>query len=102
MEQKYFVASKGNCYLTLTTHPGTLTEQDILKNLERMASLEEDSAPRQTALSIYSENLDRIMELANPGTDLIQVEDPKSLLEDLEAMPLHLWQETYLPRTEWD
>ena len=49
MEQKYYVPQQGLHCLTLATHPGMLTEQDIVANLVRM-SLMDDGMSAEEAM----------------------------------------------------
>ena len=70
MEQKYYVAENGDMCLSLTTHPGKLTEYDIRSNLKRMMILqaELDGAEEITwvdvsdeANRLYFDNEDRMI-----------------------------------------
>lgn len=108
MEQKFYVASKGNSYLSLTNHPGTLTEQDIVSNLERMMTLDTDSeeqhvqprAIREEASRFYQENIERILEMAKPGEELVEI--PKEEAEEYQNLTFSEWEQWEFPRNEWD
>ena len=105
MEQKFYVASKGNSYLSLTNHPGTLTESDILNNLERMiqADLEEElpwKELRSRARWFYEENIERILEMVKPGEELVEI--PKEEAEEDQSLTFSEWKEWEFPRSEWD
>lgn len=105
MEQKFYVASKGNSYLSLTNHPGTLTESDILNNLERMIQAdEEEELPwkelRSRARWFYEENIERILEMVEPGEELVEI--PEEEAEEYQSLTFSEWIEWEFPRTEWD
>ena len=105
MEQKFYVASKGSSYLSLTNHPGTLTESDILNNLERMiqGDLEEElpwKELRSRARWFYEENIERILEMVKPGEELVEI--PKEEAEEYQSLTFSEWKEWEFPRNEWD
>ena len=115
MEQKYYVAKEGDICLTLTTHPGTLTEWDIKDNLRRMMRVEaeqegeEEPNWRETlhrAEDLYWENIDRILQLARPGAELIPLEELEMSEEDLDnelwEMGLSQWIDWKLNEADWD
>lgn len=105
MEQKFYVASKGSSYLSLTNHPGTLTESDILNNLERMiqADLEEELPWRELrsrARSFYEENIERILEVVKLGEELVEIPEEKA--EEYQSLTFSEWEQWEFPRSEWD
>lgn len=108
MEQKYYVASKGSWPLSVTHHPGELTERDIVNNLARMMKMdaeEQEQEPSQRALQaeanqFYQENVERILEMVKPGESLQEM--PQDELEETLNLPFSEWTETEFPRTEWD
>lgn len=108
MEQKFYVASKGSWYLSVTNHPGELTKWDIVNNIVRMVKVdlyEEDMEAdlqqiRDNATKFYYENLDRIMEIVEPGVSLKEM--PQEELEDILSLPFSEWEQSEFPRTEWD
>ena len=56
MAQKFYAPKNALNCLTITTHPGTLTEWDIITNLVRM-NLMEDGLSVEEALALL-ENID--------------------------------------------
>ena len=115
MEQKYYVAKEGDICLTLTTHPGTLTEWDIKDNLRRMMRVEAEQEGEEEpnwreilhrAEDLYWENIDRILQLARPGEELIPLEELEMSEEDLDnelwEMGLSQWIDWKLNETDWD
>lgn len=115
MEQKYYVAEKGDMCLSLTTHPGTLTEQDIIDNLERMMRLEAEQQGEEepnwrellrAANDLYWENVDRMIQLARPGDNLIPLDSLQMTEEDLDnelwEMGISPWMEWKFNEVEWD
>ena len=105
MEQKFYVANKGNSYLSLTDHPGTLTESDILNNLERMmqADLEEElpwKELRSRASRFYEENIERILEMVKLGEKLVEI--PEEEAEEYQSLTFSEWEQWEFPRNEWD
>ena len=108
MEQKFYVASKGSSYLSLTNHPGTLTERDILNNLERMMTLEAEEeseemnpkAIQEEANRFYQENIERIIEMVKPGTKLLEI--PQEEAEEYQNLTFSEWEQWEFPRNEWD
>ena len=84
--------------LSLTTHPGKLTRQDIIDNLRRMMVVEaeqngeEEPDWRNTlraGTDLYWENADRMTRLASPGAELIPLESLQMSEEDLDN---ELWE----------
>ena len=110
MEQKYYVAEKGDMSLSLTTHPGTLTEQDIIDNLERMMMLEAEESQRKSiraeAIRFYYENIERIMQMVREGDNLIPLDSLQMMEEDLDnelwEMGISPWMEWKFNEAEWD
>nr|DAV37233.1 MAG TPA: hypothetical protein [Caudoviricetes sp.] len=108
MAQKYYVASKGSYYLSVTNHPGTLTEQDIVSNLARMMMLEADSEEqnvqartiREEASRFYQENIERIMEMVKPGEELKEI--PQEEAEEYQNLTFSEWEQWEFPQTEWN
>ena len=104
MEQKFYVADKGSWYLSITDHPGTLTERDIVNNLERMMKLENERTEpkeiRMEANRFYQENIERIMQMVKPGQKLqaITPEEAEVYLD----FPFSDWEQTEFPPMEWD
>lgn len=110
MEQKYYVAEKGDMCLSLTTHPGTLTEWDIIDNLERMMMLEAEESQRKSirevAIRFYYENIERIMQMVRKGDNLIPLDSLQMMEEDLDnelwEMGISPWMEWKFNEVEWD
>lgn len=107
MEQKYYVASKGDSYLSLTNHPGQLTEGDIVSNIARMMELDlyEDEETdwrqlRENARWFYEENIERIMEMVYLREDLVEITEEQA--EELQSLSFEDWMAWEFPRTEWD
>ena len=93
MEQKYYVAENGDMCLSLTTHPGKLTEYDIRSNLKRMMILQAELDGEEEitwedvsdeANRLYFDNEDRMIQLARPGDDLVPLESLGLSEEDLD------------------
>ena len=110
MEQKYYVAEKGDMCLSLTTHPGTLTEWDIIDNLERMMMIEAEKSQRKSiregAIRFYYENIERIMQMVRKGDNLIPLDSLQMMEEDLDnelwEMGISPWMEWKFNEVEWD
>ena len=107
MEQKFYVASKGDSYLSLTNHPGQLTESDIVSNIQRMMEMDlyEDEEQdlrqlRKNARWFFEENIERIMEMVRPGEELEEITAEEA--EEFQNLSFEEWQMWEFPRTEWD
>ena len=108
MEQKYYVASKGSWPLSVTHHPGELTERDIVNNLARMMRLDTENQEQETsqralqaeANQFYQENVERLLEMVKPGVSLQEM--PQEELEETLSLPFSEWEQSEFPRTEWD
>ena len=107
MEQKFYVASKGDSYLSLTNHPGQLTEGDIVSNIQRMMEMDlyedEDvswSQMRSRAREFYEENIERIMEMVYLRENLVEITEEQA--EELQGLSFEDWMAWEFPRTEWD
>ena len=104
MEQKYYVAEKGSWHLSITKHPGTLTEQDIVNNLERMMMLEaeenQQKSIRTEANRFYQENVERIMQMVKPGQKLQKITQEEA--EVYLTLTFSEWEQSEFPQTEWD
>ena len=57
MEQKYYAPQQGLHCLTMATHPGTLTEEDIIDNLVRMIAMEETEEHERTDAKTAAEEI---------------------------------------------
>lgn len=98
-----------NPYLTLTEHPGKLTQGDIVNNITQM--MENDYRDRgeeppawqelrKEALYFYHENIERIDEMAKPGEELYEATDG---LDDCSlTLSFANWMLWEFPRTEWE
>lgn len=108
MEQKFYVASKGSWYLSVTNHPGKLTEDDIVENIERMMEKDyenEDQQPNQKQLRMearfyYEENIERILQMVKIQVPLKKVS--REELEETLNISFSEWKLWEFPRTEWD
>ena len=103
MEQKYYIAENGNSYLTITNHPGTLKEADILNNLARMMQQDEDISLKEARIRanwFYQENVERLLEMVKLGEKLQEVS--KDEAEEAMSLTFSEWMEWEFPRTEWD
>lgn len=104
MEQKYYVAEKGSWHLSITKHPGTLTEQDIVNNLERMMMLEAEvnqhKSIRTEANRFYQENVERILQMVKPGQKLQEITQEEA--EVYLTLTFSEWEQSEFPQTEWD
>ncbi|WP_418550841.1 hypothetical protein [Prevotella sp.] len=103
MEQKYYIAENGNSYLTITNHPGTLKESDILNNLARMMQEDEEISPKEARIranEFYQENIERILEMVELGAKLQEVSQDEA--EETMNLTFSEWIEWEFPRTEWD
>lgn len=109
MEQKFYVASKGDPYLSLTDHPGELTENDILHNLDRMMEMDMDEEEKENMTwtqlrgivrDFYEENKERILEMVKPWAELKEITEEQA--EEIQNLSFEEWQAWEFPRTEWD
>ena len=93
-------------YLTASSSPGTVTEELVVQNLQRMMEqqLEQDgeevpdwSEMRSRARAFYNENPDRMLELAPLGVKLVKAEErfegmtPEGLAEELVLVTFDAW-----------
>ena len=108
MEQKIYVASKGSWYLSVTNHPGELTEDDIVKNIERMIEKDyenEDQQPNQKEIRMearvyYEENIERILQMVKIQVPLKKVSREK--LEEILNLSFSEWELWEFPIAYWD
>ena len=104
MEQKYYVAEKGSWYLSITKHSGTLTEWDIIDNIERMMMLEAEESQRKRirkeAIWFYHENIERIMQMVREGQKLKAITQEEA--EEYLTLTFSEWEQSEFPQTEWD
>jgi len=106
MEQKYYIASIGSPYLSLTNHPGVLIESDIVNNLVRMMELDEEEQPNtQTYKQIwieanrfYQENIERILEMVELRSELAEITAEEA--EGYMNLTFEEWMLWEFPRTE--
>ena len=124
MAQKFYAPKNALNCLTITTHPGTLTEWDIITNLVRMNLMEDGLSveeafekmkqlPRKT-LKILEEiatwelnspemqdylTMKKIQLNHNLPLKPIKKEEALALLENID---LQTFMETELSTTEWD
>lgn len=106
MAQKFYVASRGNSYLTLAEEPGEVTESLIVSNIQRMMEMDDDtedmtwSQLRRTAREFYEENIERILEMAHLREELTEISEETA--EELENLSFEEWMAWEFPQTEWD
>ena len=117
-QQKYYVHPQGDLCLTLTDHPGKLTEHDVADNLIRMMELDQEELEenqrasrkglRETAWSFMYDNLDRILQMApyHLGENQVPLESLGLSEDDLEnelwAMGFQAWKMWKFDQCEWD
>jgi hypothetical protein len=121
MEQKYYAPPQALHCLSITTHPGTLTEADLIDNLARMILMEggmEAEEAIQELKSLPRKGLDQVAyqeynspELQDyltqkkihpslsPKLEEIDREEALSMMENLD---LQTFIESELSTTEWD
>lgn len=109
MEQKFYVASRGDSYLSLADHPGELTEDGIVSNIHRMMEMDLDEEEeenmtwtqlRRIAREFYEENKERIWEMVKPWAELTEITEEQA--EEIQNLSFEEWQAWEFPRTEWD
>ena len=106
MAQKFYVASKGNSYLTLAEEPGEVTEDLVVRNIHRMMEMDDDtedmtwSEIRTAAREFYEENIERILAMAHLREELVEIS--KEQAEELENLSFEEWMAWEFPDAEWD
>ena len=103
MEQKYYIAENGSRYLSITDHPGTLKETDVVNNLARMMQEDEEISPKEARIianEFYQENIERILEMVELGAKLQEVSQDEA--EETMNLTFSGWMVWEFPRTEWD
>lgn len=109
MEQKYYVGKRSSEFLSVTNHPGTLTVQDVISNIQRMMEADEEEQGKErtpwrvahrTATTYYYLNEDRIQEIVEIGEELVEI--PKEKAEEYQRLTFSEWELWELPRSEWD
>lgn len=106
MAQKFYVASRGNSYLTLAEEPGEVTEDLIVSNIQRMMEMDDDAEGmswqqlRRAARDFYEENIERILEMVQLHDELEEIS--KEEAEELMNLSFEEWTAWEFPRTEWD
>lgn len=107
MEQNFYVAERGNPYLTLATEPGEVTEHLIVSNLCRMMELDqyEDEETdwvtlHRAASEFYNENEDRILEMAHTHTPLVEISQEQA--EEIQGLSFEEWEMWEFQSAEWD
>lgn len=122
---KYYRAKEAPAYLTLTTHPGKLTYQDLVQNIMRMILMNEENLERLSAEEALQkidqmppkeykslqeqaeDNLDWREDLKDflsrnniqAGMELTPYQET---LDELEQLSMQEFLEMVVPQTEWD
>ena len=107
MAQKFYVASRGNSYLTLSEKPGEVTEDLIKDNIERMMwmDVEDEEATSWervygAASWFYEENIERILEMIELHAELIEI--PEDEAEEIQSLSFEEWKMWEFESAEWD
>lgn len=106
MAQKFYVASRGNSYLTLAEEPGEVTEDLVVRNIHRMMEMDDDtedmtwSEIRTAASTFYEENIERILAMAHLHEELVEIS--KEQAEELENLSFEEWMAWEFADAEWD
>jgi hypothetical protein len=124
METKFYAPQQGLHCLTLATHPGTLTEQDVVNNLVRMSLMEEGLTPEEAiseAKQLPVKELRNVVDAAqweynspefqdyltvkklHPSLNLkLEEVEREEALAIMDGMDLQTFKEAELPTVEWD
>ena len=124
MEQKYYAPPQALHCLTITTHPGTLTEADVTDNIVRMSLMEEGLSPEEAvaeAKKLPAKRLREIVDAAqweynspefqdyltvkkiHPSLNLqLEPVSREEALAIMDNLDLQTFEETELSQAEWD
>ena len=124
METKYYAPQQGLHCLTLATHPGTLTEADVVDNLVRMSLMDDELSAEEAmeeAKSLPVKKLRVLMDDAqweynspefqdylttkelHPSLNLkLEPVEREEALAIMDGMDLQTFREAELPTVEWD
>ena len=124
MEQKYYAPPQALYCLSITTHPGTLTEANVVDNLVRMILMEDGLSPEEAieeAKSLPVKELRNVVDVAqmeynspelqdyltqkriHPSLNLKLKEiDREEALSIMENLDLQTFKESELATAEWD
>ena len=124
MKQKYYAPPQALHCLTITTHPGTLTEANVVDNLVRMTLMEDGLNPEEAikeAKSLPIKELINVVEAAqweynspelqdyltqkriHPSLNLkLEEIDREEALSIMENLDLQTFKESELATAEWD
>lgn len=111
MEKQYYRAEEGDMYLSLTRHNGVVTEQDIIRNLERMiiTSILEDERDKMPptpqsvhdqAVKFFKEEQERLNQMVALGTELIPISLDEA--KEIQEMGFAKWKQWEFETMEWD
>jgi hypothetical protein len=124
METKYYAPPQALHCLTITTHPGTLTEADVTDNLVRMNLMEDGLSPEEAieeAKKLPVKELRNVVDAAqweynspefqdyltvkklHPRLNLkLKPVEREEALAIMDGMDLQTFKEAELPTVEWD
>ena len=124
MEQKYYAPPQALHCLSITTHPGTLTEADVVSNLVRMSLMDDElnaeeaiaeakqlPAEKRRALTDDAQweyNSPEFQDYLtikklNPSLNLkLEEIDREEALSIMDGMDLQTFKESELATAEWD
>jgi hypothetical protein len=123
MEQKYYAPPQALHCLSITTHPGTLTEANVVDNLVRMILMEDGLSVEEAieeAKSLPVKQLRNVVDVAQMEYNSPEFQDyltqknllPKNLkleeidreeaLSIMDGMDLQTFKESELATAEWD
>ena len=124
METKFYAPPQALHCLTITTHPGTLTEADVVSNLVRMSLMEEGLSPEEAieeAKKMPPKELRNVVDAAqweynspefqdyltvnkiHPNLSLqLQPIEKEEALARMDEFSLEGFQTWELPTVEWD
>jgi hypothetical protein len=124
METKFYAPQQGLHCLTLATHPGTLTEQDVVNNLVRMSLMDDELSAEGAMEEARQLPTDKRKALVDdmwweynspefqdyltvkklhPSLNLkLEEVEKEEALAIMDGMDLQTFKEAELPTVEWD
>jgi hypothetical protein len=124
METKFYAPQQGLHCLTLATHPGTLTEQDVVNNLVRMSLMDDELSAEEAMEEARQLPTDKRKALVDdmwweynspefqdyltvkklhPRLNLkLKPVEREEALAIMDGMDLQTFKEAELPTVEWD
>lgn len=107
MAQKFYAASSGDHYLTLSDEPGKVTDSLIVGNIVRMMEMDDEVDEntswrwlRAEARDFYEENIDKILSMAHTNDPLVEITAEEA--EELQGLSFQEWKAWEFADAEWD